>query len=88
MGWGRALGQERGARSGEANNHDDRLRAMAEGEIFNTITYGKGNMLSYADKLVPEDRWAVIAYVRALQRAHNSTLDDVPADHKSDLGLK
>ena len=67
---------------------DDRLRAMAEGEIFNTITNGKGNMLSYADKLVPEDRWAVIAYVRALQRAHNSTLDDVPADHKSDLGLK
>lgn len=71
-----------------ATYHDDRLRAMAEGEIFNTITYGKGNMLSYADKLVPEDRWAVIAYVRALQRAHNSTLDDVPADHKSDLGLK
>lgn len=68
--------------------HDERLRNIAEGEIFNTITHGKGNMLSYADKLSPEDRWAVVAYVRALQRAHLGTLADVPADHKSELGLK
>lgn len=68
--------------------HDDRLRKMAEGEIFNTITYGKNNMLPYADKLVPADRWAVIAYVRALQRAQTGTIADVPGDHKSELGLK
>lgn len=68
--------------------HDDRLRNIAEGEIFNTITHGKGNMLSYADKLSPEDRWAVVAYVRALQRAKMGTLADVPANHKSELGLK
>lgn len=67
--------------------HDDRLRKMAEGEIYNTITNGKGNMLSYADKLSPEDRWAVIAYVRALQRAENGTPADVPPSHKSELGL-
>ena len=71
-----------------ATYQDDRLRAMAEGEIYNTITNGKGNMLSYADKLKPEDRWAVIAYVRVLQRAQHSTVADVPADHKSELGLK
>jgi cytochrome c553 len=68
--------------------HDDRLRKMAEGEIFNTITNGKGNMNPYSDKLVPADRWAVISYVRALQRAQTGTVADVPDDHKADLGLK
>ncbi len=68
--------------------HDDRLRQMAEGEIFNTITRGKNNMLSYADKLKPEDRWAVILYVRALQRAQTGAVSDVPAAHQPELGLK
>ena len=68
--------------------HDDRLRTMAEGEIYNTITNGKGNMLSQADKLSPQDRWAVIAYVRALQRAQNGTAADVPPSHKAELGLQ
>lgn len=65
--------------------HDDRLRTMAEGEIFNTITNGKNTMMSYADKLSPYDRWAVIAYVRALQRARHATLADVPADQRGGL---
>jgi len=68
--------------------HDDRLRNMAEGEIFNTITHGKGNMLSYAAQLPADDRWAVIAYVRALQRAAHATAADVPPGHKSELGIK
>ena len=65
--------------------HDDRLRAMAEGEIFNTVTNGKNTMFPYADKLSPDDRWAVIAYVRVLQRAHHATIDDVPADQRGGL---
>ena len=65
--------------------HDDRLRNMAEGEIFNTITYGKNTMSAYADKLSPDDRWAVIAYVRALQRAHRGSIDEVPLDHRGEL---
>lgn len=68
--------------------HDDRLRQMPAGEIFNTITHGKNTMLSYADKLTPQDRWAVIAYIRALQRAEQGSIDDVPAARKTDLGLK
>lgn len=60
--------------------HDPRLRDMAEGEIFNTITHGKANMLSYADKLLPEERWAVILYVRALQRAQMGTVADVQGE--------
>jgi len=65
--------------------HDDRIRKMAEGEIFNTITHGKNTMFSYADKLSPDDRWAVVAYVRALQRAHNATIDDVPLAERGGL---
>ena len=65
--------------------HDDRLRSMAEGEIFNTITNGKNTMSSYADKLTPDDRWAVITYVRTLQRAHHGSIDDVPLDHRGEL---
>ncbi len=68
--------------------HDERLRNIAEGDLFNTITHGKGNMLSYAEKLAAQDRWAVIAYVRALQRAAHATVADVPAEHKSQLGIK
>jgi len=68
--------------------HDDRLRQMPEGEIFNTISNGKNTMYSYADKLEPIDRWAVVAYVRALQRAQTGTEADVVSAHKSELGLK
>ena len=68
-----------------ASYQDDRIRTMAEGEIFNTITAGKNTMLSYADKLSPEERWAVVAYVRALQRARHATVADVPAEHRGDL---
>lgn len=68
--------------------HDDRLRQMAEGEIFNTITHGKNNMLPYADKLKPADRWAVIFYLRALQRAQTGTAADVTdAAARKTLGL-
>jgi len=68
--------------------HDPRLRTMPDGEIFNTITNGKNTMMPYADKLSPEDRWAVVAFVRALQRAQQGTVADVndPAGKKT-LGL-
>jgi mono/diheme cytochrome c family protein len=65
--------------------HDERLRTMAEGELFNTITYGKNTMYPYADKLSPDDRWAVISYVRVLQRAQQGTLGEVPADQVGGL---
>jgi mono/diheme cytochrome c family protein len=70
--------------------HDDRLRRMPEGQIFNTITNGLAPafaMPPYGDKLAPEDRWAVVAYVRALQKARMGTAADVPADRKPELGL-
>jgi mono/diheme cytochrome c family protein len=69
--------------------HDDRLRSVPEGELYHTIAFGKNTMLGYADKLSPEDRWAVVAYVRALQRAQQGSPTDVvdPAAKQS-LGLQ
>ena len=59
--------------------HTDRLRQVADGEIFKVITQGKGQMGPYGDRIKRPDRWAIVAYVRALQRAHRGSADDVPA---------
>lgn len=70
---------------GPANLHSDLIRNQPEGEIFNTITNGKNTMFSLGDKIVPEDRWAIVAYVRALQRSQNGRIEDVPASHQGEL---
>lgn len=67
--------------------HIDLIRNQPEGEIFNTITNGKNTMLGYGDRIPARDRWAIIAYVRALQRAHQGTIEDVPVANRSELGL-
>ena len=64
---------------------DDRIRKMADGEIFNTITNGKNTMMAYGPNVTVADRWAVIAYLRALQRSQGATLADVPPDHRAEL---
>ena len=65
---------------------DDRIRKMADGEIFNTITNGKNTMMAYGPNVLVADRWAVIAYLRALQRSQNAKLADVPPDKRAELG--
>lgn len=78
-----------GTVAANGNYHTDRLRTMPEGEIYNTITNGKNTMLPYADKLSPDDRWAVVAYIRALQRAQQGTVADVTdAAAKQSLGIQ
>ena len=64
---------------------DERIRKMADGEIFDTITNGKNTMMAYGPNLTVTDRWAVIAYLRALQRSQNATEADVPADRRAEL---
>ncbi len=64
---------------------DDRIRNMADGEIFNTITQGKNTMMAYGPRVMVRDRWAIICYLRALQRSQHASATDVPADHKADL---
>ena len=64
---------------------DERIRKMSDGEIFDTITQRQ----KHDDGLRAEhhcaDRWAIIAYLRALQRSQNATATDVPADHRAEL---
>lgn len=70
---------------GPANLHLDLIRDQPNGELFNTITNGKNTMFPLGDKINAEDRWAVIAYVRALQRSQNGRMQDVPASHQGEL---
>jgi len=67
--------------------HLDMFREQPDGEIYNTIAHGKGTMYGYGDRLDPKERWAVVLYVRALQRAQNASVDDIPAAKRRELGL-
>lgn len=60
--------------------HDPRIRAFPPGRIFSIITDGYGMMPSYAARLEVRDRWAVAAYVKALQLSQHAPLSDLPAD--------
>jgi mono/diheme cytochrome c family protein len=64
---------------------DDRIRNMADGEIFNTITNGKNTMMAYGPNITVADRWAIIAYLRALQRSQRGTIADVPEQHRAEM---
>jgi mono/diheme cytochrome c family protein len=65
--------------------HDPRLRAQPDGYLFDVITNGFGAMPDYAAQVPIADRWAVVAYIRALQLSSNATLADVPADRRGEL---
>jgi mono/diheme cytochrome c family protein len=67
---------------------DDRIRTMADGEIFNTITHGKNTMMAYGPRITVADRWAIVCYLRALQRSQHATAADVPPEHQVDLEPK
>ncbi len=75
---GNGITQETRALATVANLHDKRIVELADGEIFNTITYGKNMMGAYGANVTVEDRWAIIAYLRALQLSQLGTVDDVP----------
>jgi mono/diheme cytochrome c family protein len=68
-----------------ANLHYKRIVELNDGEIFNTITYGKGLMGPYGPNVTVEDRWAIISYLRALQLSRLGTADDVPEQLRSTL---
>ena len=65
--------------------HEKIVVTQADGEIFNTITHGKSTMYGYSSQISIEDRWAIVAYVRALQRSRLGTVDEVPATLKAGL---
>jgi mono/diheme cytochrome c family protein len=85
-----ATGQGNGITSkygllGIANYHQDKYRQMADGQIFNTISHGYNTMMAYGDKVTVKDRWAIIAYMRALQKSQNARIEEVPADRRAAL---
>lgn len=68
--------------------HDPRLRAMTAGQLFQTISRGERNMPPYAAQIPARDRWAIVAYVRALQLSSDATIDQVPQDVADAKGWK
>ena len=64
------------------NLSDERLLTVEDGHIFDVITNGIRNMPSYRKQLVESDRWAIVAYVRALQKMKTATVDDVPESQR------
>lgn len=65
--------------------HDDKNRALKVGHIYDVIYRGLGAMPAYRTQIDVEDRWAIVAYVRALQRSQNARIEDVPEDLRPTL---
>jgi hypothetical protein len=81
VGSGKGMIVQRGFRP-PPSYHIDRLRDAPPGYFFDVITNGFGAMYSYSDRISPEDRWAIIAYIRVLQLSQNATIDDVPEEQR------
>jgi mono/diheme cytochrome c family protein len=65
--------------------HDPRLREAPVGHFFDVIKNGYGVMYSYASRVEPKDRWAIIAYIRALQLSQRASPDDAPLAERAKL---
>jgi mono/diheme cytochrome c family protein len=65
--------------------HQDRLRQAAPGYTFDVITNGFGAMPDYAQQIPVRDRWAIVAYIKALQRSQNAAVGSVPAEARAAL---
>jgi len=85
LGTGLGMVVRRGLRQ-PPSYHIDRLRHAPVGYFFDVISNGFGAMPDYATEIQPVDRWAIVAYIRVLQRSQMATLADVPADKRAALG--
>jgi len=84
LGYGDGIVVQRGFRA-PPSYHIDRLRTAPPGHFFDVVTNGFGAMASYASRVPVRDRWAIIAYIRALQLSQQATLTDVPAAERPKL---
>lgn len=87
VGTGQGMIVRRGYRA-PASFHIDRLRQAPVGYFFDVMTNGFGVMPDYAQQVHPEDRWAIVAYIRALQLSQHARLTDVPEDQRRQLENK
>lgn len=83
-GYGKGVVVERGF-SPPPSYHIDRLCSAPDGYLFDVIGRGKGAMFPYGSRIPPADRWAIVAYVRALQVSQNYKLNDIPDDERRKL---
>jgi len=65
--------------------HDERLRSADDQHLIEVITRGYGVMYSFADRVQPRDRWAIVAYLRALQLSQHAELGDVPPAERATM---
>ena len=65
--------------------HIDRLRQVSDSYLFQIITNGIGTMYAYGDRVEPSDRWAIVAYIRALQKARDMKYGELSVDEKKAL---
>jgi len=84
VGDGNGMIVKRGYRQA-ANFHDQKYATQAVGHYYDVISHGSGAMPDYAAQIEPADRWAIAAYIRALQYARSGTMSDVPADQRGQL---
>lgn len=87
LGDGKGMIAQRGfsLRRKPANYHDKKIIRLPDGHYFDVMTNGFGVMFSYASRVEPEDRWAIVSYIRALQLSQNARVSDVPAEKVPDL---
>jgi mono/diheme cytochrome c family protein len=85
LGDGNGITKKLGLMPAVANLHDQRIVVMTDGEIFNTITHGKSTMAAYGPLMPAEDRWAGIAYLRALQLSWLGSTNDLTAAQQAAL---
>jgi len=81
----RAVALEEGTWTPPSDLHTDLVRDRAHGHLFNTITHGIRNMPAHGPQIPEEDRWAIVAYLRALQRSQAAEVGDVPQDKRETL---
>ena len=67
--------------------HQDRLRHVPNGYVYDVITNGFGQMLGYSAQIPPRDRWAIIAYLRALQLSRDARVSQLPSELREKLNL-
>jgi hypothetical protein len=87
VGMGQGMVVRRGYRA-PPSFHMDRLRQAPAGHFFDVMTSGFGVMPDYAQQISAEDRWAIVAYIRALQLSQHATVADVPEDQRQQLEIK
>lgn len=84
-GQGNGITKKIGAMAVVTSLHDKRVVELPDGDIFNTISNGKNLMGAYGPQMPVEDRWAIVAYVRALQLSHLGAVEELSAESRAKL---